>query len=119
MAKKADKNVELRQYTLTTGSYDDYKIVTWIIGPKDKIIPKLFEQFRNEYMPNYQSNFPISKNVAEMRAYQKNLDYKYDGVRKLQKAGYKGNSIVELFLDWLKKEHGFEESKSNEVWIES
>lgn len=119
MSDKINANVPLKQYTITTGYFDNYKIVAWLAGSKDKNIEDLYAAFLKEYFVNYDPNFPAGKTIADMRAHKKNSDYKYDAIRKLQRAGYEGNTVVALFISWLKSVHEFQEQASNEVWIES
>jgi hypothetical protein len=107
------------QYTITTGTHDGYKIVAFLRAPFGKTISDLYPKFLKEHFVNYQPDLPSPKSVTDMRLYQKNLDYKYDAVRKLRNSGYEGNTIVDLFISWLIKEHNFQEERSNEVWIES
>ena len=119
MFDKVDVNPAVRQYVITTGTYDNYKILEWLVAPRDKNIDKLYNEFKAAYFPNYQFGLLMGTDLHSMRAYNKNRDYKLDGIRKLQRDGYQGNTFAEVFVSWLKREHNFQEQRSNEVWVES
>jgi hypothetical protein len=75
--------LKTRKYTLTTGEYEDYRIIARVEGPATPALSTLLKTFKEEY-----SVWPDSRN-------------------RLQAKGYTGYFTDELFVEWLIKEHGF------------
>lgn len=108
----------LKEYTITSGNYETYRIVAQLLGPTSPDIHDLYQEFKSKYFPYYKNYEVFPKDAAGLRDYNRNSDYKYEVIKKLKSFGYEGESLSMLFVSWLKLDKNFEELNSNEYWVE-
>ncbi len=101
MAKK-------RQYTITSGIYDSYRIVTRVEGNQRPALSTLHRQFSDTYMPLINRFDRTDNKFWELRQ---------ESREKLKADGY-STSFASAFVEWLIKCHGFTELKSDEFWVD-
>jgi hypothetical protein len=100
-----------RIYVITTGSYSDYRIVGHVQGNKTPALSTLWKQFEAEYgiytRKANSGNFYFADMDRELKTRRVAID-------RLKSEGYEGRNFSDLagfFIDWLVKDHGFEEIK--------
>lgn len=119
MSQDNKVEVRVREYTITTGYYSDHRIIARLAGPWEQSIDQFYDEFMKGYFEKYDRNLEIDyKNISDLRIHKRNQEYKSDGIRKLQKLGYKGQSLAEIFTNWLVLAKGFQKLEDNEIWIE-
>lgn len=110
----------MRRYTITTGSYDNFRVIAQVEGAATPALSTLHKQFVDQFYPPTLGDGSARGNAAipsherllhTIRSAQEAED-------TLTKAGYQGWRIAEKFVDWLCKEHGFTQLKLDTFHIE-
>lgn len=112
--------MKTKQYTITYGAYDSYRISAQVEGAATPALPKLyllFLEFAGLTIEDIRVKFTDKHNNVTKEAYD-NFSAAYDKRAKAQKRlkaqGYTGDNLTELFIDWLIKDRNFTLLKSNE-----
>ena len=100
-----------REYTITAGSYDDYRIVGRVAGPERPALSTLWKQFAEQFgvfaQPEPHWNDPAWHMWLTAR-----IKTNTAAEEVMRKAGY-GGDMAEAFVAWLVARHGFETLKSD------
>lgn len=97
-----------RDYTITSGWYEDYRIIAQIEGPESPALSTLWKQFKKEYgLEDAQQGMSVTMALNDA------LHRRAAAFKRLRAEGYDGTDMPEIFLQWLYTNHGFQEIKSN------
>lgn len=100
-----------RQYTITTGSYDDYEVVGRIAGPTTPALSTLWKQFAAEFGVFAQPE-PKWNEGGWSQWQMAKIEANANARTQMSDAGYAGN-MAEAFIAWLVGQHGFERLNSD------
>lgn len=101
----------MKKYIITTGSYEDYRIINIIQGPDSPALSTLYKDFTKEFdVPEYPKSYSWSTFEVYFNSCEK-------ATKRLQEEGYLAEeSIMEdipaAFINWLVKHHGYQIDKS-------
>lgn len=102
-----------KQYTITTGDYEDFHIVARIEGESKPALSTLKKEF--DAMFGFPP--PPRKPLSDSTAISAFVWGKSDAVTRARKSGLEGEDRAELFIDWLVRNHAYVVLKDDEVWI--
>lgn len=105
-------DMRMATYCITTGAYDSYRVVAHLEGPARPALSTLVMRWVAEYRPYVKvSRVPTAAGIeASVRA-------EMGAERRLRDEGYEGGNLGELFVSWLKRNHGFTEADVRSVHI--
>lgn len=102
-----------KQYTITTGSYDNFRIVARIEGEAKPALSTLKKEFDTQF----RFPAPPRKTFASASDIVTFIGDKLDAEHRARNSGLEGNGRAELFIDWLVRNHGYTALEDREVWI--
>ena len=105
--------MKTREYTITSGSYDSYRILARVRGPETPALSTLYKAFCEQFGVN-----PRQGSMSASQLYSRILSF---GAAKerANKAGFGlRGSWAEAFLDWLIQTRQFEKIDACEFHID-
>lgn len=103
--------MKTKTYLVTTGDYEDFKILNQITGPASPALSTLHKKFLQEYV------VPKPRPIITMTTYMERQADIARVVKVLQEEGCEGYNLAELFVSWVTKNHGFAIEEWNEFYI--
>lgn len=104
--------MKTRQYTITTGDYEDFRIVGRVEGPAKPALSTLYKQFTAVFIPDkpkspksHSTSWNIANSLAMFHAEQ-----------RLREAGYP-DSVGTGFIEWLCRNHGFTQIAKDDFYV--
>lgn len=92
-----------RRYIITTGAYDDYKVLAQVEGPARPALSTIYKRFQKEYgVPGYPEY-----DKAWAHNTMNRIGIIWEAQKRMKKDGLEGGDLAELFLDYIQKHHGF------------
>jgi hypothetical protein len=104
-----------REYTITTGSYEDYHIVGRVSGPERPALSSLWKLFVEQFgifsQPEPKWNDPAWHVWLDAKIHANS-----EAEERMRLGGYEG-TIAEAFIVWIIEQHGFVNLKSDEFYV--
>jgi hypothetical protein len=103
--------MQKRMYVITTGSYSSYRILCHVQGNKTPALSTLWKRFETRYEIFVRDTW-IPSAAGIFNDMDRELKSQKDAIERLKTEGYEGREYSDLagyFVDWLVKDHNFEE----------
>lgn len=104
--------MKTRTYCIATAGYDT-RLIAFVTGPARPALSTLLKQFKALYdtTPRLNERIPTGEGIL-MR-----VTAEVDREQRARDAGYVGTCWAELFVDWLKRKHGYVDVEVGEVYL--
>lgn len=94
---------------ITAGQYDGFRVVAILSGPASPALSTLKKRWLAEMGDGKHAKDPVTSRGVDWAVLIENKSLEYGRVERAQASGLAGNCEEELFVDWLKKNHGWAE----------
>ncbi len=105
----------MREYTITTGNYDNYRIVGRVSGPERPALSTLYKRFAELYGIFSQPELNWNDPKWHVWLHDK-IHTNTAAEERMREDGYERN-MAEAFITWLINKHGFVVLKSDEFHV--
>lgn len=110
--------MKTRTYCITSGQYDGYRVLAHLVGPARPALSTLWKTFLTRYHVLPKPSFHVKKiDYALMEEHGKASMSEYAAGAALKKEGLTGLGLEELFVSWLKRDHGFTDAEITDFWL--
>lgn len=111
--------MKARQYTITAGEYDSFRIVAIVEGSARPALSTLYKQFRSIALNGLSEPIKGDKDPYISAQYLRDkLRVRFAMEKHMNNLGYAGENLAAIFVTWLCDEHEFTIVKSNQFFVD-